>query len=221
MKGCNITTGIERMHAGAMAGAGSQAVLQFTDSRLEAAMKNTPEESVRSGCGVMEMEEAVNRYVDGELPVAEQAALFAHLSTCASCRSLMESVLQFRRMSRLERIAVPPAAGGAFLQRLAAHKARRPLDDRPVRRASRRPQRAAGVAAVGVLLLAGLWLANQSAPPLAPLLVTSETERVEMAPQHPAASADSPPARKALYVFYPGLLVEAEREAEPLSSGAL
>ena len=47
-----------------------------------------------------EMEEALNLYMDGELPLAEQPVLFTHLSTCDPCRHILGAMMEFRRMSR-------------------------------------------------------------------------------------------------------------------------
>lgn len=164
------------------------------------------------------LREALHLYVDGELPTGEQPALFAHLSACAACRGLMESILQFRRMSRLETTTVPPAADDAFFQRLAAHKERRPAAAPAAPRDRIGAHWAAPMAATAVafLLLAAVFNAapaSQGSP-----LVTGEEERVELpeAPL-PPAFADG----QAIYVFYPGLTVEASRAQEPRPSEAL
>ena len=64
------------------------------------------------------MEEALNLYMDGELPFAEQPVLFAHLATCDPCRRMLGAMMEFRRMSRQEVCPVPPAVDEAFFRRL-------------------------------------------------------------------------------------------------------
>ena len=179
-------------------------------------------------CG--DFREALNLYVDGELPVEEQPALFAHLSACASCRCQLESVLQFRRLVQAERVAVPPAADEAFMQRLTAHKKQRPEkpSDAPIRARRRRPLAAmAAVAAVLALFMMGVLARPQTA------LDSTQEGRSRASSTAIEGSASSPAKRspdaprpavrlQAIYVFYPGLTVEAERkETEHLPAAAL
>lgn len=151
-------------------------------------------------------EAALNEYVDGELPMEAQPRLFAHLATCAPCRRTLEAVLAFRRMSRQEPLAVPPAADDAVFRRLDHVKQR---TERAGRNAQQRSLWTAptplslGAAAMvaAVLFVVGLLLPMQlEEPPSAPL-VSAGMERVEF---------DSTPA-EAVYVFYPGLTVEATK----------
>lgn len=160
--------------------------------------------------GCPEGEETLHHYVDGELPFEEQPVLFAHLSACPHCRMLLEGVLQFRRMSRQERIAVPPAADEAFLKRLACHKANRPSAERRPRRAL---FRRVAVAVAVVLFLVGVFFPLQAGEESASVATAVEEEQV--------APPAFEPTRAALYVFYPGLTVEAERDEEPDSPEAL
>lgn len=160
------------------------------------------------------LRETLHLYVDGELPAGEQAALFAHLSSCAECRSLLESVLQFRRMVRLEKTAVPPAADDAFFQRLAEHKERRPEAESGShrRRARRRWTAPVAAAAAAFLLFAAAF--NLTSPPQGSPLVVGEEEQVEL-PEQAFAKRPAIADRQAIYVFYPGLTVEAPRTQEP------
>lgn len=167
-------------------------------------------ESTQSFHCCSEAEEALHRYVDSELPSEEQPALFAHLSSCARCRVLMESVLQFRRMSRQEKIAVPPAADEAFLKRLASHKANRPSTERRTRRTR---FRRVAVATAAVAFLVGMLFPLQAGEES--VSASAADEREQVAPPMPE------PTQAALYVFYPGLTVEAKREEEPDSPEAL
>ena len=56
---------------------------------------------------------ALNAFIDGDLSVEEQPAMFTHLAECTSCRQQLEGVMKFRRMSRLENLVVPPALDAA------------------------------------------------------------------------------------------------------------
>ena len=179
---------------------------------------------INAPCPHGNVREALNLYVDGELPVEEQPALFAHLSACAPCRCQLESVLQFRRLVQAERVAVPPAADEAFMQRLAAHKKQRPEkpSDAPIRARRRRPlAAAAAVAAVLALFVMGVLVRPQTAPDAARVAqprVTSSAASTAVESSAPPPATGRPAASQqavrlqAVYFFYPGLTVEAERQ---------
>jgi hypothetical protein len=164
----------------------------------------------RSGCM---LEEALNLFVDGELPLDEQRPLFAHLADCTACARTLDGLLKFRRISRQEHLGVPPAVDEAFFQRLDRAKATHQHVDRA---ADRRPLwnartpvslRAAAVVAV-LVFFAGLFV-PRAEPVLRPLgTVIGEEERVEF------VDVSAPPSREAVYVFYPGLTVEAQKSDE-------
>ena len=59
-------------------------------------------------------EEELNLFLDGELSFDRQANLYSHLAKHPESRSFMDNVMLFRRMSRQEFIAVPPAADDEF-----------------------------------------------------------------------------------------------------------
>ncbi|WP_457654081.1 anti-sigma factor family protein [Rhodocaloribacter sp.] len=160
------------------------------------------------------MEEALNLYLDGELSAEMQPFLFAHLSVCASCRRRFDAVLKFRRMSRQEYLAVPPSVDDAFFKKLARHKK---VSLRVDRASDRRPLwnlrtpvtlRSAVIVAV-VLFLIGVMLPGSTAPEdQARTSVLGEEERVEF------VDLELPPSRfEAVYVFYPGLTIEAKQIA--------
>ena len=161
--------------------------------------------------------EALSQYLDGELVFDQQPALFAHLAACERCRRTLAATMDFRRMSRQEVVSVPAAVDDAFFQRLDQLKHR---TDRVTRMADRRPLwnsrtpislRTASAVAL-VLFLAGFFFPQQMAKTTdGPPPVEGVGERVEFAPLAPYRS-------EAVYVFYPGLTVEAQREAvsEPL-----
>lgn len=156
-----------------------------------------------------EFEELLNLYIDGELSFAEQPPLFAHLASCACCRRTLEAVLSFRRISRQESFVVPPALDDGFFKRLDQHKRRNNSIDR---RADRRPLwqartpvslRAAATIA-GILFLAGLMVPVNAGETVAPSFVEGIDEHVEF--PDPALLLREP-----VYVFYPGLTVEATK----------
>ena len=165
-----------------------------------------------ASCGAA-TEEALTLYVDGELALEEQPALFAHLATCAACRRTLAGVLEFRRLSRQETIAVPPAVDDAILGRLAKRKTAlervdRAADRRPLWQA-RAPVslRAAAVVALVVFCLGLLLPHPATPPPPSPPTseVTVEEERVRFQERVRVAEA--------VYVIYPGLTIEAFKAA--------
>lgn len=159
-----------------------------------------------------DMEEALHLYLDGELPFEEQPLLFAHLAECDQCRHLMGSMMTFRRMSRQEAFPVPPAVDEAFFQRLNLVKSRskrvdRYMDRRPLWQV-RAPisLRAAAMAAV-VVFVAGLMFPHDIGDRIVSTTVQGEEEQVEY-----INVIRIPP--EAVYVFYPGLTVEAPKIVE-------
>lgn len=175
---------------------------------------------IQPDCGQPAMEETLNLYADGELPFNRQAELFAHLASCDACRRTLDGILSFRRLSRQENLVVPPALDDAFFKRLATHKAHTRVD----RAAARRPLwqlrwavslRAGVVAAVVVFTLGLLMPVNvqepyAEQPPMQ--LVVGEEELVELPP---ALAAEPKTRNETLYVFYPGLTIEADKDEEP------
>ena len=162
------------------------------------------------------MEEALNLYMDGELPFGEQPLLFAHLATCDRCRRIMSSMLEFRRMSRQEVMPVPPAVDEAIFERLNEVKERssridRYWDRRPLwQKRATVSLRAAALAAV-LLFSAGLMFPQDAGTPITVTAVVTEEEHVEQG---------STVRFQNVYVFYPGLTVEAPKFVEPTVSDA-
>ncbi len=157
------------------------------------------------------MEELLNLYVDGELSFAQQPALFAHLAACAPCRRTLDSVLRFRRISRQEHLAVPPAVDDEFMKRLAERRhmsrgADREVARRPLWQARTPVSLRVAVAAAVLVFLTGLLLPLSQQPVQAARLVIGQQEQVELAAYRDA---------DAVYVFYPGLTVEAAPDDEP------
>lgn len=69
-------------------------------------------------CNTPNAEELLNLYVDGELSSADQARLFAHLSTCGPCRTQFNTLFAFRLAARQDVIEVPPAVDEAIFARI-------------------------------------------------------------------------------------------------------
>ena len=161
------------------------------------------------------MEDSLNRYIDGELEFDRQAALFAHLAVCPSCRRTLESVLAFRRLSRSETLAVAPAVDDAFFKRLARHRESHKHVDRAAERRPLWQSRApisvrTGVAAAVIVFLLGLLVPSNLDSTVARLqpAVIGMQEIVEL---QPAATVLPRAQSETLYVFYPGLTVEATK----------
>jgi len=164
-------------------------------------------------------EEILNQYLDGELAFERQADFFQHLSVCVHCRSTFDAVLSFRRMSRQENLAVPSAVDSAFYEALSELKRQNNHYDRAV---DRRPLwqlktpvslRSAMITAV-LLFVAGFLLPTHLAPePVVTAMarVTGEEELINLAQIETVKKHYEP-----VYVFYPGLTVEAEHEGTPL-----
>jgi len=159
-----------------------------------------------------QLEEALSLYLDGELSFEEQPVLFAHLAACDPCRRTLAATMDFRRMSRQEVVSVPAAVDDTFFQRLDQLKHRTDRLDRSADRSplwnSRTPVslRTATAAAL-VLFLVGFFFPQQVAESGdASISVEGVEERVEFSPASQYRS-------EAVYVFYPGLTVEAPRDA--------
>lgn len=150
-------------------------------------------------------DEMIHLYADGELPFGQQGALFAHLAADEDARHLLESVMQFRRMSRQETFPVTPAMDAAFMQRLSEHRRgpRRPRQapaTTPLwQKRARISLRSATLLAIVILLL-GVWGAQDRSD--APARAAQVLPAVE----------EEPVVMSAQYVFTPGVVVEAERQ---------
>lgn len=175
--------------------------------------------SARRACSPA-TEEALSRFLDGELSFADQPPLFQHLAVCEPCRRQLDGVMAFRRIVREDNVALPPAADDAFLKRLAAHKR---ATDPPAPAAPRRPvwrrrtpvSPSTAVLVGAVVFLLGLLTpikGTLSQPEAVLSWVKGEEELVEF----DAAATVREPA--AVYVFYPGLTVEATK-GEPSTDG--
>ncbi len=157
--------------------------------------------------------DALHSFLDGELSVASQPALFAHLSTCSSCREELEGVMKFRRMSRMENLTVPPALDAALFKRLQKHKAMikkidRAGDRRPLWNARAAVSLRATVVTAMLIFLTGLLIPvnNQNIARNNSGTVTATDEFIEF------ADLDLKSSTSTVYVFYPGLTIEEAQD---------
>ena len=167
---------------------------------------------------------ALHSFLDGELPVADQAKLFAHLAECEACRRELEGVMRFRRMSRVENLTVPPSLDAAMFKRLQKHKSTmkkidRAEDRRPLWNTRTAVSVRATVLTAMLLFLTGLLIPNtefveQIERPVYQVegMVTGADEVIEF------ADLDFRLNTSTVYVFYPGVTVESEQEEEARKS---
>lgn len=182
-------------------------------------MMSTAPHSSRSSAGRCRHEEALHAYIDGELADTVQPELFAHLAQCAACRRQLDGVMAFRRMSRLEPLAVPAAADDAFLKRLAAHRQARSRTDRqavrqPLWQVNTLVSVRVAVTVALVVFLTGMLLPGATVRSEPAASVTGEEEIVLF-----TGEAGDAAATEAVYVFYPGLTVEARKADGGVAGG--
>ena len=163
---------------------------------------------------------ALHSFLDGELPVADQSKLFAHLAGCESCRKELEGVMRFRRMSRVENLTVPPSLDAAMFKRLQKHKSMmkkidRAQDRRPLWNTRTAVSVRATVVTAMLLFLTGLLIPGteftesvERPEYTAVGLVTGADEFIEF------ADLDFRLNTSTVYVFYPGVTIESEQEEE-------
>ena len=157
-----------------------------------------------------EWEDAVSAYADGELPSHRQAVLFGHLANCDACRRHLDVVLVFRRMSRAETLLVPPMADAALMARLDVLQKRgqEPDESRSLWEAKLKLDlgRIAAALLVVFLLGAGITRVSNNVPQT---LVSAIQEQVIPRPAQTTIWRVEP-----VYVFYPGVTVEADKPVE-------
>jgi anti-sigma factor RsiW len=168
-------------------------------------------------------ERRLNLFLDGELPSAEDAALFGHLAACADCRAQLSALMAFRRVIREEPLVVPPAADEGFLARLAdARDAERlyapypperlpvPLPARPTRRLStavltrRRVPMSAAAFAACVLFVLGLLAGTPREVPMGPVLPGPDLARISSGVVETVADDGG-----VVYLITPGVTVQS------------
>jgi anti-sigma factor RsiW len=167
------------------------------------------------------MEASINLFLDGELAFEDQADVYRHLADCEDCRRYVDSLLVVRRIIREENLSVPPQVDEAFFERLAAHKsAVTEAVERSNRRFRRREQlpkisRALTLGAIAALIVGGVITTSGESPAPGGEVV-GEEELVNF-PRYAPLLRD----QGAVYVFYPGLTIEAENWVEPASLESL
>ena len=148
-------------------------------------------------------------FLDGELPGLREARLFQHLHECAACREYLSGALEFRRTSRDESFGVPLWADDKLIARVEAHSR---LVQKKTRLHTRDPVWSASttVSVRTLLLLCGFiiattyWSTRPADPETAQVYVEQE-QVTQKEWWHQAATE--------VYVFYPGLTIEADRES--------
>lgn len=156
-----------------------------------------------------EGEELLHSYVDADLAIADQPKLFAHLAECESCRLQLDSILLFRRQIRLERIVVPAEVDASFMLLLEKKRQESTVESvkherRPVWRRNLYLSR--GVATLLALLLVAVGFTLPRVP------VVHDVTPVVLGHQESVDLIESGTRSEPVYVFYPGVTVEGERE---------
>ncbi|MFT5514108.1 MAG: anti-sigma factor RsiW [Rhodothermales bacterium] len=154
------------------------------------------------------VEETLNRFLDGELPLGQQPDLFSHLAVCSSCRASMEAVMSFRRIAREEYIAVPQSADEMFMDRLADLKVRvdrvdRAGDRQPLWQSRTTVSLGTTVFMAACLFLLGFYVPRIGVEPARAGSATGEQEMVDL-------DAAVFGVMNTIYIL-PGLTVESPR----------
>jgi anti-sigma factor RsiW len=157
--------------------------------------------------------EALNLFMDGELPGSHQPSLFSHLAECPACRRELEGVIKFRRISRGENLMAPPMLDEAVFKRLNKHKAimshiDRAEDRRPLWNLRTPISLRATILTALMVFITGLLMPKSPEQNLVQQgFVTGTDELIEF------ADLDLSPGSTHVYVFYPGLTIEASYDA--------
>lgn len=154
-------------------------------------------------------DESVDLYLDGEFPLEREAQLFRHLASCSACRTHLNGVLAFRRVSREEYIEIPPWADDELLVRIDARRRARERTSQlhtsqSLWSASTTVTVRSLVLVVAAVVLSAVLFVERI-PSTGRIIV--EQERVQF------GNADTAPGSE-IYVIYPGLTIEAERESD-------
>lgn len=154
-------------------------------------------------------EELLYSYVDADLAISDQPKLFAHLAECESCRLLLDSVLLFRRQIRLERIVVPAEVDASFMSLLEKKRQESDVgavhhERRPVWRRNFYLSRGVATLLAFLLVAVGFTLPRVSDGSDVIPVVLGHQESVDL--------IESGTRSVPVYVFYPGVTVEGERE---------
>jgi anti-sigma factor RsiW len=152
--------------------------------------------------------EDLDLYLDGELPSFREADLFRHLSVCVECREHLNGVLAFRRVLRDEFVDVPPWADDRLLARIEEQRRVSERTSRLHARDSLWTARAT-VSVRSLVLAFGIFVVS-----LAVLASLKDGARGYVYFEQESVRFDEASRLGSeVYVFYPGLTIEAEREA--------
>ncbi len=130
------------------------------------------------------VQEQLNRFAAGDLPVADRHAVQAHLAECAACRAKLAEIDALAGV--VAGTSTPPIPSG-FVSRVMA-AARRRQDAQPIAawnlprwwRLSSGPMHAAAAAVLIVGLSVGVVLGWTSAPPAARAETAAEVDPVDV-----------------------------------------
>ncbi len=153
--------------------------------------------------------EAMTLFLDGELSLSHQADFFGHLSNCAWCRQVMNGTLDFRRINREERFDVPPWSDDALYRRIEACRDRLLVSNRKHRRVpawsvrTSMTVRSIVVVLVVVVLSTVIFASRFDNSRSGGVFASQEQIHFEIATDL---------SREPVYVFYPGVVVESQRE---------
>ncbi len=140
-------------------------------------------------------EELLNLYIDGELPIDQQGALFSHLAESRSARVQFDALMAFRLASRVDMNPVAPAVDEALFQRIDQLRAGQQLVDRAEDRRPFRALRRRVTIGTTLALMALVLVIRALLPGAAP------TETVRIVPVEHV---------EPVYVMWPGVTVEDE-----------
>ncbi|MEP0545347.1 MAG: zf-HC2 domain-containing protein [Rhodothermales bacterium] len=141
-------------------------------------------------------EDLLNLYIDGELPLDQQGALFAHLAESREARVQFNALMAFRLATRMDANPVAPAVDEALFQRIDGLRAGqqqavgRAEDRRPFRALRRRVTIGTTLALMALVLVIRALVPG---PPPTETVRFISVEHVEP-----------------VYVMWPGVTVEDE-----------
>ncbi len=146
-------------------------------------------------------------FLDGELPPERESKVFLHLARCEACRRYLNSVLSLRRIMREESIEIPPWADDHLLaridrQRKAGERSARLHESGPLWSTGATVSVRVAMVVMFLAVLSALLLTRPRGDDAVYVLV--EQERVLFDERSNVDGTE-------VYVFYPGLTIEAER----------
>ncbi len=152
---------------------------------------------------------ALMLFLDGELALSQQSDLFSHLSGCSTCRRVMNGTLDFRRITREERFDVPSWSDDALYRRVDACRHQYIASSTKHRRASAWSLRTT-VSVRSIVI--GLTIVVITTVLFVSRTGERNTSRGSSFAEQVDLKGPSIGAGEAIYVFYPGLVIEGRRE---------